>query len=95
MTSITRGQFLFLCRSFLPIKNSLIAEIEHAACHFSPSSSPKRTFSQKKFPKLLVISQILRTFAPANHGNTRLKHALLAQLVEQLTLNQWVQGSNP
>ena len=22
-------------------------------------------------------------------------HALLAQLVEQLTLNQWVQGSNP
>ena len=23
------------------------------------------------------------------------KNALLAQLVEQLTLNQWVQGSNP
>ena len=23
------------------------------------------------------------------------KKALLAQLVEQLTLNQWVQGSNP
>ncbi len=23
------------------------------------------------------------------------KQALLAQLVEQLTLNQWVQGSNP
>ena len=22
-------------------------------------------------------------------------HALLAQLVEQLTLNQWVQGANP
>ena len=95
MTSITRGQFLFLCCLSFPKKDSLIAEIEHAACHFAPSSTPKRIFSQKKFPKLLVISQILRTFAPANHGNARLKHALLAQLVEQLTLNQWVQGSNP
>ena len=25
----------------------------------------------------------------------RVRRALLAQLVEQLTLNQWVQGSNP
>ena len=25
----------------------------------------------------------------------KIKHALLAQLVEQLTLNQWVQGSSP
>ena len=24
-----------------------------------------------------------------------IRNALLAQLVEQLTLNQWVQGSNP
>ena len=29
------------------------------------------------------------------HPQTRKKYALLAQLVEQLTLNQWVQGSNP
>ena len=27
--------------------------------------------------------------------NRKNKKALLAQLVEQLTLNQWVQGSNP
>ena len=27
--------------------------------------------------------------------NRKNKEALLAQLVEQLTLNQWVQGSNP
>ena len=26
---------------------------------------------------------------------TEIRYALLAQLVEQLTLNQWVQGSNP
>ena len=26
---------------------------------------------------------------------TEMRLALLAQLVEQLTLNQWVQGSNP
>ena len=26
---------------------------------------------------------------------TEMTNALLAQLVEQLTLNQWVQGSNP
>ena len=25
----------------------------------------------------------------------QMRNALLAQLVEQLTLNQWVQGSNP
>ena len=29
------------------------------------------------------------------HPQTGNKNALLAQLVEQLTLNQWVQGSNP
>ena len=28
------------------------------------------------------------------HPQTK-ENALLAQLVEQLTLNQWVQGSNP
>ena len=28
------------------------------------------------------------------HRNSEM-HALLAQLVEQLTLNQWVQGSSP
>ena len=33
----------------------------------------------------------MTTFAPANKKND----ALLAQLVEQLTLNQWVQGSSP
>lgn len=27
--------------------------------------------------------------------NLQQQNALLAQLVEQLTLNQWVQGSNP
>ncbi len=32
----------------------------------------------------------MSTFALANE-----KQASLAQLVEQLTLNQWVQGSNP
>ncbi len=26
---------------------------------------------------------------------TQMRNALLAQLVEQLTLNQWVQGSSP
>ena len=31
------------------------------------------------------------TFAPAFET----KHVFLAQLVEQLTLNQWVQGSSP
>ena len=65
MTSITRGQFLFLCCLSFPKKDSLIAEIEHAACHFAPSSSPKRTFSQKKFPKTLAISKKVRTFASA------------------------------
>ena len=45
----------------------------------------------KKWGKCLAISQKVYTFATANEkGN-----ALLAQLVEQLTLNQWVQGSNP
>ncbi len=29
------------------------------------------------------------------HSQKRKSDALLAQLVEQLTLNQWVQGSNP
>ena len=28
-------------------------------------------------------------------GTSKINDALLAQLVEQLTLNQWAQGSNP
>ena len=40
-------------------------------------------------PKYLAISNKGYTFAPANEKEV----ALLAQLVEQLTLNQWVQGS--
>ena len=46
----------------------------------------KRFFWRKSF----VSSTKTPTFATAKQ-----KHALLAQLVEQLTLNQWVQGSNP
>ena len=42
-------------------------------------------------PKYLAMSNKDYTFAPANEKEV----ALLAQLVEQLTLNQWVQGSSP
>ena len=48
-------------------------------------------FSNKIFPTYLHISQGMPTFALRNRN----MNALLAQLVEQLTLNQWVQGSNP
>ena len=44
----------------------------------------------KKTTKHLAVSNKRVTFALAIE-----KNALLAQLVEQLTLNQWVQGSNP
>ena len=47
-------------------------------------------FFQKKFEKYLVVSKKGCTFAPAFK-----KHAPVAQLVEHLTLNQGVQGSNP
>ena len=45
---------------------------------------------QKKRQKHLLDSNKTPTLATAKQ-----KDALLAQLVEQLTLNQWVQGSNP
>ena len=45
---------------------------------------------QKKRQKHLLDSNKTPTFATAKQ-----KDALLAQLVEQLTLNQWVQGSKP
>ena len=43
----------------------------------------------KKTPKMFVINKIVSTFAVSK------KRRSLAQLVEQLTLNQWVQGSTP
>ncbi len=52
-------------------------------------------FFRRKFGKDLADSDFRRTFALANQTMTDLQPALLAQLVEQLTLNQWVQGSNP
>ena len=42
------------------------------------------------FQKYLVMSKKSSTFAPAFEK----EHVFLAQLVEQLTLNQWVQGSS-
>ena len=46
----------------------------------------------KKYRK--KFGQIIKRlyFCTRKNGIT---YALLAQLVEQLTLNQWVQGSNP
>ena len=44
----------------------------------------------KKLPKDLADRKEWPTFAAA-----QTKEASLAQLAEQLTLNQWVQGSNP
>ena len=54
----------------------------------------------KMFMKCFVNSNKSSTFAPAIENDALLAQldlvdALLAQLVEQLTLNQWVQGSNP
>ena len=54
------------------------------------SQSPLKAFFGKKFRKYLVVSKKGCTFAPAFE-----KHAPVAQLVEHLTLNQGVQGSNP
>ena len=45
--------------------------------------------SHKKISQKFAESKKSSTFA------SQLRNALLAQLVEQLTLNQWVQGSSP
>ena len=46
-------------------------------------------YLSKKTNKRLVIQN------KALPLHSQMRDALLAQLVEQLTLNQWVQGSNP
>ena len=50
-----------------------------------------------KLGKMLLSSSSLFSFEGAGKTPTRkkLRNAPLAQLVEQLTLNQWVLGSNP
>ena len=50
--------------------------------------------SSKKTVKHLEKENIKVTFAPANLL-TELQNDSVAQLVEQLTLNQWVEGSSP
>ena len=56
-------------------------------------------FFKKKLEKNLVVTKIVRTFAPAIRKELRMKNkkndAPVAQLVEHLTLNQGVQGSSP
>ena len=56
-------------------------------------------FFKKKLEKNLVVTKIVRTFAPAIRKELRTKNkkndAPVAQLVEHLTLNQGVQGSSP
>ena len=47
---------------------------------------------RKNMKKNLVVLQICCNLCTRKN---EIRHALLAQLVEQLTLNQWVQGSNP
>ena len=61
--------------------------------HNQASERKNEALAQKKrffWRKSFVSSTKTPTFATVKQ-----KHALLAQLVEQLTLNQWVQGSNP
>ena len=48
-------------------------------------------FFQKKYPKTIASLKNMRTFA----FEIAEIYDSLAQLVEQLTLNQWVEGSNP
>ena len=63
-----------------------------------PKKSVFFLFFEKKSRKSLVVPKKWSTFATANQKSTDFETqtgALLAQLVEQLTLNQWVQGSNP
>ena len=66
----------------------------------SPNKRAKKVKEAKKLSFHLVDSKKLTTFALANSERHFRKansecNAPLAQLVEQLTLNQWVQGSNP
>ena len=52
--------------------------------------------SKNFFQKNIVKSEVIATFANANGSETSFNaHVFVAQLVEQLTLNQWVQGSSP
>ena len=48
-------------------------------------------FFERKFESFFANIKKWCTFAPV----FKKTDALLAQLVEQLTLNQWVQGSSP
>ena len=48
---------------------------------------------KKKSAKSIANLKIMRTFASVIAK--RIQNDSLAQLVEQLTLNQWVEGSNP
>ena len=51
-------------------------------------------FFLKNISKTLASSKISCTFAPAFEKRA-VYVVFLAQLVEQLTLNQWVEGSSP
>ncbi len=44
---------------------------------------------------LLRQTDINGIFVPANRNQNTVRYVSVAQLVEQLTLNQWVVGSSP
>ena len=44
---------------------------------------------------LLRQTDINGIFVPANRNQNTVRYVSVAQLVEQLTLNQWVTGSSP
>ena len=70
---------------------SLFGQIFHVQNDYWYIQNVKALKNLRFLGKYFVRIKKSATFALAKQKG----HALLAQLVEQLTLNQWVQGSNP
>ena len=70
---------------------SLFGQIFHVQNDYWYIENVKALKNLSFLGKYFVRIKKSTTFALAKQKG----HALLAQLVEQLTLNQWVQGSNP
>ena len=100
---ITRSSFSRVHKLHYPIiPTTATTDIDNKNYLYTPSTPQKRAIKRLGRAQNMTISkkyrkkfgQIIKRlyFCTRKNGIT---YALLAQLVEQLTLNQWVQGSNP
>lgn len=85
---VNTSSYIIFCRRDLPQETQWIPSYYRDNMDDTRMTGHISTKKSKSFPVIFLLIKIMCTFAVSKNDS-------VAQLVEQLTLNQWVEGSSP